>query len=345
MKKLIALLVAGHVASAMPAAATPTLPDLPAKRLSIARMALPGIGRGDYLTVDHGRQRLYVTHTAVVHVLDLATLKPLATLRGLSNAHGVAVDPASGRVFVSDGGRDAVVMFDPDTGTALASIDVGRKPDALLRDPASGKLLAFNGDGHSVSIIDPLKAALIDTIALPGSPEFAQADGKGTVWVNISDKSAIVAIDTRTMRIARTIPLTGCDDTTPLAFDPAARLLFAGCGNKVMKVVDADRGAIVATVPIAGDADGIAFDPVRQRLVVANREGAWTIVTQQARARYRVEPPLPIDVYAKTIAIDPDTHRLFSSTADFTWPRPTRGVRASPLPVPNTFRLIVVSER
>lgn len=311
----------------------------------ITRVPLPGPGRGDYLTVDPAGKRLYVTHATAVHILDLDSLKQIAELNGLGNAHGVVVDPSSGHGFVTDGGHNDVVMFDPASGKALGSIAVGEKPDAFLRDPATGLLFAFNGDSNDVSVIDPARMAVTATIKLPGSPEFAQADGKGKLWVNLSDAGAIGVIDTRARILAGTIRLPGCEDVTPLAFDAADRLLFAGCGNHVMKVVDADAGGVIATVPIAGEPDGIVYDPGRKRIFVANRENRWTIVSQRSRTRYVVEPALAMDVYAKTAALDPASHWVFSSTATFTWPRAAKGERPTPAPIAGTFRLVVVSEK
>lgn len=312
---------------------------------AITRVGLPGDGRGDYVTVDPVGRRLYVTHTTRVHILDLDTLQPIATVEGLDGAHGVALDAAAGHGFVSDGNTNSVKMFDLASGKVLASIAVGTKPDSILRDPASGKIMAFNGDSEDVTVIEPATATVTATIKLPSGPEFSQADGKGKVWANMEETSSIVEIDTATMKVTRTFPLTGCDGPAPLAFDPVNRRLFSGCGNKVMIVTDADSGKVVASVPVGGDPDGIVFDPVRKRAIVANRDKTWTIVAQRGPNSYSVVRTLPIDEYAKTIALDPKTHRLFSSTADLVWPPAVAGKKHLPNAQPGTFRLIAVSEK
>jgi YVTN family beta-propeller protein len=312
---------------------------------TVTRLGLPGEGRGDYVTVDAAARRLYVTHTSAVHILDLDTLKPIATVEGLDGAHGVAIDTLGGHGFVSDGNTNSVKMFDLATGKVLASIPVGEKPDSILRDPASGKILAFNGDSEDVSVIDPATATVTATIKLPSGPEFSQADGKGKVWANMEETSSIVEIDTPTMKVSRTFRLTGCDGPAPLAFDPVHRRLFSGCGNKVMVVTDADSGKVVASVPVGGDPDGIVFDSVRKRVIVANRDKTWTIVAQNGANAYTVARTLPIDEYAKTVGLDPRTHRLFSSTADLIWPPAVPGKKHLPDAKSGTFRLIVVSEK
>lgn len=309
----------------------------------IDKISLPGEGRGDYLAVDTDARRLYVTHSQVLHILDLDTLKPIGQVTGIKMAHGVAL--AHGHGFVTDGNSNAVVMFDPTTGKTEKVIAAGKKPDAILHDPASDMILAFGGDSEDVSVIDPVKAAVIKTIKLPNGPEFSQADGKGLVFVNMEEGNDIGVIDTRTMTLNHVIKLEGCDGPAPLAFDATNRRLFSGCGNKVMTVTDADSGKVITTVPIGGDPDGIAFDPDRKRIFVANRDKSWTVIDQKDKDTYMVDQALPIDEYAKTIAIDAKTHRLFTSTADLIWPKPTAGKKLLPNAAPGSFRLLVVSEK
>ncbi|MBS0477955.1 MAG: YncE family protein [Proteobacteria bacterium] len=313
---------------------------------AIDKVSLPGEGRGDYLTVDADGRRLYVTHSSQVHILDLDSLKPVAAVTGLDGAHSVALDTAGGHGFVSDGNTNSVKEFDLKSGKVLKSIPVGAKPDSILRDGATGNIFVFNGDSEDVSVIDPAKGAVIATIKLPKGPEFSQSDGKGKIWVNMEEGNDIAEIDAKTMKLVRTIPLTGCEGPAPLAFDAANRRLFSGCGNKTMVVTDADAGKVVASAPVGGDPDGIVYDAGKKRIYVANRDKTWTIIAQNGPDNYAVDETLPIDEYAKTVALDPKTHRVFSSTADLEWPpKPTDGKKWLPNAKSGTFRLLVVSEK
>ncbi|MDE2562432.1 MAG: YncE family protein [Sphingomonadales bacterium] len=329
----------GPQASGSPSAASET------SAFTVTHVSLPGEGRGDYLLADSEGRRLYVTHGARLHIIDLDTLKPVGEVDGLKYAHGVALDKARGHGFVTDGDLQAVVMFDLSTGKTIKMIPAGKKPDSILFDPASGMIFAFNGDSKDVSVIDPAIGKVVSTIKLPNGPEFSQTDGKGKIWVNLEEGNDIAVIDAKAMKLSGTIPLPGCDGPAPLAFDAANRVLFSGCGNKVMAVTDADSGKVLTTVPIGGGPDGIAFDPGRKRILVANRDGAWTIVTQDAKDKYTVSETLPIDEYAKTVTVDTKTHRAFSSTADLVWPKPAPGQKLLPNAKPGTFRLMVVSEK
>lgn len=314
-------------------------------RFMLTTVSLPGDGRGDYLYVDATSRRLYVTHTNQVHVLDLDSLRPIGAVTDLKAAHGIAIDSASGHGFVTDGGQDAVVMFDLTTDRTLKIIPVGRKPDSILRDGASGKVLAFNRESNDVSVIDPASGTVSGTIKLPAGPESGQSDDQGHIWVNLDDGNAIAEIDSRTMTLAKVIPLPGCDGPAPLAYDSAKHLLFSGCGNQVMTVTDAISGRQLARVKVGDDPDGVMFDPVRKRIFVGNRGGSWTVVAQRSRSSYVMQRPLRVQPYAKTMTLDPQTHRVFSSTATLVWAPAVPGKKHLPNAAPGSFRLLVVAEK
>jgi YVTN family beta-propeller protein len=331
------------VSACLEAKTTPQVPVLQTETLRIAKVSLPGEGRGDYLFVDTNSNRLFVTHSSVVHVLDLTSLKQLAQVSGLTAAHGVALDSA-GKAYVTDGNSDSVLQFDPATGHVLKRIAVGKKPDSILFDAASSKIMAFDGDSEEISVIEPATGLVVTTIKLPNAPEYSQSDGHGHVYVNLEEGNAVAVIDTAKMKLDHLISLKGCDGPAPLALDKANRRLFSGCGNNVMVVTDADSGNVLTSVPIGADPDGIVYDAGTKRIFVANRDGGWTIVRQLSANQYRFEQTLKIDEYAKTVALDSKTHRVFSSTADLIWPPAVPGKKHLPNAKPGTFRLLVVSQ-
>ena len=312
---------------------------------ALRSVPLPGEGRGDYLAVDPVARRLYVTHTSQVHVLDLDHLTAIATIGNLTAAHGVALDTASGHGFITDGKQDAVLMFDIASDKSLKLIAVGKGPDSILRDGASGRVFVFNRGSSDVSVIDPATGTVGATIRLPDGPESAQADDHGKLWANLDEGNAIAEIDTRSMNMVRIFALTGCEGPAPMAFDRANRVLFSGCGNHVMTATDADTGKVLARIPVGDDPDGIVFDPVRKRILVGNRGGSWTVVTQRSRSSYRVERSLKVEPYAKTMALDPRTHRVFTSTATLVWPPAVAGKKYLPNAAAGSFHLLVVSEK
>ena len=55
------------------------------------KISLPGDGKWDYLKMDGERERLYVSHTDRVHVIDLTTDKPIAEITGPGRSAGAGV--------------------------------------------------------------------------------------------------------------------------------------------------------------------------------------------------------------------------------------------------------------
>jgi hypothetical protein len=131
------------------------------------------------------------------------------------------------------------------------------------------------------------------TIEAPGALEVGRADGKGTVWVNVEDKSEIVRID----RARTPSPPTGRSSRARshgLAFDPKTRRLFAGCNNKLLAVVNADTGAVSPPLPIGPGVDGPTSIPGRRPCFAScGGDGTLAVIKQESADKYRWWPTSP----------------------------------------------------
>ena len=210
----------------------------------IARHKLGGAGGWDLLAVDGDAARVYVTRGERLLVVDADSGKALGDVDGLKRAHGVALVPALQRGYVSSGGDDKVIAFDLATRKRVAEIATGKNPDAMLYDASSKHVFAFNGRSNDASVIDPATNAVVATIALPGKPELAASDEKGTVFVNLEDKNQVAALDVKKNSVRAVWSLGSCEEPSGLALDVAHRRLFAVCQNKQMAVLDADSGKV-----------------------------------------------------------------------------------------------------
>ena len=307
----------------------------------IERLPLGGPGGWDYLSVDAPHRHLFVSRGDRVVVVDLASGKPAGTLTDTAGVHGVAVADDLGQGFTSNGKSASVTVFDLATLKPLGSIaGTGQNPDAILYDPASHHVFTFNGRSASASVIDPAKRAVIATIALPGKPEFAQADGAGHVYVNIEDKAELVEFDSRSNAVLHTWPLAPCESPSGLALDNAHHRLFSVCDNRVMAVTDANSGKQVATVAIGDGPDAAVFDPAAGMIYSSNgRSGTITAVHEDDANHYTVAATIPTQKSARTMTLDPHTHRLYLSAAT---PGTRKSARGWPEMLPDSFTVLVV---
>src|SRR5277367_3494354 len=221
---------------------------------------LGGDGGWDYLNLDSSSRRLYISRATHVIVIDADSGKPVGDIPDTPGVHGIALAPEVGRGFVSNGREGTVSIFDLKTLETIGKVKAGDNPDAILYDPSSKRVFTFNGRSQDSTAIDAASGTVLGTIKLEGKPEFAVSDAKGEIFVNIEDKSQIDAIDPRKLEVKARWPLAPCEEPSGLAIDRKNRRLFAGCDNKMMAVVDADSGKVIATPAIGEGVDATAFD-------------------------------------------------------------------------------------
>ncbi len=278
---------------------------------------LGGDGGWDYLTFDSSSRRLYVSRATHVIVIDADSGKPVGDIPDTPGVHGIALAPELGRGFISNGREGTVTIFDIKTLKAITKVKAGENPDAILYDPASKRVFAFNGRSHDATAIDAATGAVVGTIKLEGKPEFAASDGKGEIFVNIEDKSQIDAIDAAKLEIRASWPLAPCEEPSGLAIDRKNRRLFAGCHNKMMAVVDANTGKVIATPAIAEGVDANRFDPGTKLAFASCGEGVLTVVHEDSPKKFRLVENVSTQPGARTMALDEKTHKVYLVTAKF----------------------------
>jgi DNA-binding beta-propeller fold protein YncE len=283
------------------------------------KIALPGNGGYDYVSLDPVNRRLYVSHGTSVDVVDLNTERYIGSIDSMKGVHGIAIVNKVNKGFISDGRGQAVIVFDLKTLKKIATIPVSKKgPDGIIYDPYSNKVLAFCGDANSACVIDVNKDKEAETIDLGGAPEFAVSDGKGRIYNNLEDKSSLDVIDSRLMKVIANYSLSPCGGPTGIALDEKDNRAFAVCReNKGMSVVDIKSGKVVATIPIGAGVDAVVYDAKYKRIIASNGDATATVIKQNSPDSYTVVQTLHNTNRAKTMALDPLTHKIYFSAAQF----------------------------
>jgi hypothetical protein len=298
----------------------------------------------DYMTFDPESNRLYLSHGTEVLVVNAHTGKEEGKISGLKSSHGVAVVPDLGRGFISDGEQGKAIIFDLKTLKMVGEANAAPDADCILYDPASKRVFTFNGDSHSAIAIDPATGKDVGTIDLGGAPEFAVADGQGMIYNNLEDKSEVLAIDSRTLKVKSHWPIAPAGAPAPIAMDRAHRRLFvAGREPAMLVVMNADDGKMIQSFPISNGADADVYDPKTGLVFVSTREGWVHIFYEDSPDHYSDVGKVKTEFGAKTMAYDPKTQRIFVDTAQFgKAPEPTKeNPRPRPRPMPGTFHVLV----
>lgn len=339
MKTGICILAAFVLAAPLRAA------ELPSGHRVVTAFPVGGDGGWDYLTIDAATRRVFVSRGTHVAVVDADSGKVVGDIPGTEGVHGIALAPELKKGFTSNGRANTVTVFDHGSLAITATVKVtGENPDAILYEPVSKRVFTFNGRGKNVTAIDAATLAVAGTLPVGGKPEFAVSDAAGVVYANIEDTAELVAFDAKTLAVKGRWSLAPCKDPTGLAFDPKSNRLFAGCGNKILAVMSAADGKMLGTAPIGEGCDGVAFDPATGFVYASNGEGTLTVLKETTPGTYGAVETVPTKKSARTLALDPATHRVFLPAARFSPPpSPSAEVpRPRPVAVAESFEILVV---
>jgi len=303
-----------------------------------------GDGGWDCLSVDQGTHRLYVPHASKVIVIDLAEDKVVGEVGDTPGVHDFEVAPDTGKGYSSNGRENKVSMVDLKTLKTISKVPAGESPDVELYEPSQKEIYVFNGRGQSATVLAGDSGKVVTTVTLPGKPEFAAVDPKaGQVYINLEDKSQVGVIDVKTHQVVKTWPIAPGEEASGMAFDSKNHRLFLACGNKMMVMMDSSSGNVVTTAPIGGRVDGAAFDPETQLAFIPSGEGNVTIVHEDSPDKVSVVQSLKTETGARTMALDPVTHKIYLPSAKFE-PQAAQtpgGQRQRPKMVPDTFKVLV----
>jgi DNA-binding beta-propeller fold protein YncE len=302
----------------------------------VKTVPVPGDGGWDYVTVDEAGRRVYVSHATRVDVLDADTCEIKGTIPDTAGVHGIAVAPEIGRGFTSNGRSSTVTIFDLKTLKKLGEVKTGKNPDAILYDPATKRVLAFNGGSKSATVIDAAEGKEVATLDLGGQPEFAAADGKGHVFVNIENTNEVLKLDAEKPAVLERWKLDPGKTPTGLSMDTKKHRLFVGCRNKMLIVVNAENGKVLTTLPIGSGVDATAYDPEAGLVFASNSDGTVNVVRQEGADKYEAVGTLKTRPRSKTMGLDPKTHRLFIPAAEF-----KAGTGNRPQAAPGSFVVLV----
>jgi len=319
-------------------------------QLKVRKLPVGGDGGWDYLSVDPDARRLYVSRGDRVVVLDLDTETVVGELAHTPGVHGIAVAPDLGKGFTSNGRDGSVTVFDLKTLKATGKVKANGTPDAILYDEATGRVFTFNHGTNDTTAIDAKSATAAGTLGLGGEPEAAVSDGKGHIFVNIRSTSEIAEFDARSLKVLNRWPLAPGTRPTGLGFDKEHRRLFSVCANQKMVVMDADKGTVISALDIGRGSDGCMFDPAKGLAYSSNGgDGTVTVVGEGEPGQFKVVATVATQASARTMTLDPKTHRLYLSAATSA-PAPaspdgtktqTKGRRNY---VPGSFVIVVVGD-
>ena len=300
-------------------------------------------GGWDYLAINPSSDYLYVSHGTQVNILNKTTGDSVGVITGTEGVHGIAFVPDLKKGYTTNGKLNTTTVFNTDNNMVLSQVTTGENPDAIMYDPFSKKVYICNGRSKDLTVIDPATDKVIKTVELGGKPETAVSDENGKLYINIEDKSEIVVVDSKTYTVEHRWTIGKGKEPSGLAIDVKTKRLFAGCDNKLLIVLNATNGKVVAELPIGEGCDGVAFDAGLNNVYSSNGQGTLTVIKEKSADKYEVKADAPSKKGARTIAIDPKTHFVYLPTADFAARTAADEGHKRPGIIPGSFQILVIN--
>jgi hypothetical protein len=320
-----------------------SLPALAQTNWKVAKtLPIGGQGSWDYLTVDPATHRLFVPRSTHTLIIDADSGKTLGDIPGQKSAHGVAIVPEVNRGFITDGGGDgAIVIFDLKTYATLGKIAAQPDADGIIYDASIGRVLVVSGDGGVLMSfkpnIDPTSGKIDPPIALGGKPEFLAADGKGKIYINLEDKDEVAVVDFKAAKVIARWPVAPGGSPVGMAMDTKTRRLFIGCRKpQKLIVMSADTGKVLSDLPIGAGVDATKVDA--GQAFASCRDGSLAVASETSPGKFEIVQTVKTPQGARTMGIDPTTHRIYLPTAEF-----ETGSTGKPTAKPGTFMIVVVA--
>jgi DNA-binding beta-propeller fold protein YncE len=308
----------------------------------------------DYLALDTVRGRLFIgRRQRGVTVFDLVQRKVIGDIANSTGANATALVPDADRGYTTNEDGSTTV-FRLSTLETIQRIKFGEDADAAVYESVTGQVAFTMGDSKAITFMDARSGAVTGKLAMPSAKlDGAVSDGEASIFVAQRDRNSLARVDARKRRLTAEWKVTGCEEPTGLAFDRARARLFVGCrgAHPVLAVVDARTGRVVAVQPIGRGNDGVAYDATARQVITSNGVDGNVVIYDQADAdRYTLAEATTTRPYARTMAFDPSTGKLYLVTAEGTVD-PSKRVNAKVAPFyPNryfddTFTLLTYSRR
>ncbi len=278
----------------------------------VGKIVIGGESRWDYLSIDTVMHRLYVSHMSQVDIIDLNKGTVIGIIPNLNGVHGIAFAQEFNKGFISNGKDNSVTVFNLKTMKVIANVKVPAKgPDAIVYDPFSKRVFTFNGHSDNATAIDANSNKVVGNVELDGGPEFAVSNHNGKMFVNLEDKSMIEEFDPKTLKKVNVWSILPCKSPSALSIDLKTGLLFSGCRNKLIAVVDSKSGKLMTSLPIGAGVDADRFDPVDNYVFASCGEGILTVIKVNSPEDIKVIDNITTTKGARTMAFDKSADRIY----------------------------------
>ena len=289
---------------------------------SALTIASPSLPNWDYLTFDPERSLLYIARREDgILIYDAQAKKITGAIENTVGGNATTLVPEFDRGYVTnlDG---SLTAFHLSTGKTMDRIKHGEDADNAFYDPVTKQLVVTMGDSKIAAFVDAKTGKLVGKLEIDSAKlEGTAPDGRGNVFMALRDRNKVIRIDVARRTITAEWLLDGFVLPNGLAYDAATKRIFVSTrgDNPSLVVLDADTGEIMAHPAIGRGNDLVIFDSETKKIYTSNGfDGTLVILDQVGANTYQLAEAVTTRPYARTMALDPKTKKVYLVTAEGT---------------------------
>ena len=276
----------------------------------------------DYVTLDAARGYLFIGRRGDgVTVFDVKSKKVVRNIDKSDDANAIALVPEFDRGYTVNGDGTSTV-FQLSSLKTLERIKVGEDADSAFYEPVTKQLAFTMGDSKKIAFVDAKTGKVVGELAMDAKKlDGTVADGEGNLLMALRDRNSVVKIDVANRRVTEEWKTAPCEEPTGIAYDAAGKRVFVGCRGKnpMLAVLDAASGKVITTADIGRGNDGVIYDASTHKIYTSNGVDANLVIYEQVDANtYKLAEATTTRPYARTMALDPRTKKVYMVTAEGT---------------------------
>jgi YVTN family beta-propeller protein len=209
-----------------------------------------------------------------IGVVDLATLKLVRVLRGVSDPEQLAVSRDGKRLYIASEDTGQAIILDAGSGARRAALPVGGEPEGVTLSPDGRFVYMTSESDHKISVIDTTSDKVVAQFEVGMRPRFIEfTHDSSRAFVSNELDASISVVDAKAHKVVNTFKLSGGPLIRPVGIIVSAdgKRLYAvtGRGGTVVEL-DATTGKQLASAEVGQRPWGLALSPDDRLLYTAN---------------------------------------------------------------------------
>ncbi len=276
----------------------------------------------DYVTLDSARGYLFIGRRGDgVTVFDIKAKKVVRTIDKSEDANAIALVPEFDRGYTVNGDGTATA-FQLSTLKSIDRIKLGEDADSAFYEPVTKQLAFTMGDSKKIAFVDAKTGKVVGELPMESKKlDGTVADGDGNLFMALRDRNSVVKINAAQRKVAEEWKTAPCEEPTGIAFDKSNKRIFVGCrgAKPVLTVLDSESGKVITAMEIGRGNDGVIYDAATRKIYTSNGVDANLVIYDQVTAdTYKLAEATTTRPYARTMALDPKTKKIYLVTAEGT---------------------------